>query len=61
MTNGDKIRSFTDRQIAAMLSHMRCGAEQNGCNDCLKHMGDCVECWLEFVEAEAGEGDQDEP
>lgn len=52
MTNGDKIRKFSDKQIAEMLSHSHCSASEHGCTDCLRHMGDCTECWLEWVKQE---------
>ena len=55
MTNADCIRAYTDEQIAEMLSHFPCPASDHGCHDCLKHMGDCKACWLDWLKQEVEE------
>ena len=52
MTNADRIRSMTDEELADMLSIFNCPASDHGCNDCLKHMGNCAYCWLDWLKQE---------
>lgn len=55
LTNADRIRSMTDEELAAWLSHhsMACVQGKRPCpEDCV---GGCEQCWLDWLKQEAGE------
>ena len=55
VTNADRIRSMTDEELAAWLSHhsMACVQGKRPCpEDCV---GGCEQCWLDWLKQEAGE------
>ena len=62
MTNADRIRNMSDEELADFLVRVNCayaedcmvGIEVCKCDDCADM--DCVDCFLEWIQAEVKEG-----
>ena len=50
VTNGDRIRSMTDEELAKILGD-KCICPPSG--ECAKMSGDCVACWLQWLQQPA--------
>lgn len=51
MTNVDRIRAMTDRELAVLLQNSCCRPDLT---DCPEKIDDCEECWLDWLKQEAG-------
>jgi hypothetical protein len=53
-TNADRIRAMTDEELADELSYLGCH-KQSSREICLKHTGDCIQCWIDWMKQEVQE------
>lgn len=54
MTNGDRIRQFTDEQLAEIISEDSCPEK---IDTEASENEDCKTCWLNFLRREVNEND----
>lgn len=55
ITNADRIRSMTDKELAEMMAHGNCGYCKIH-DYCFSQKGvDCDEAWLNWLKQESGE------
>ena len=52
-TNADRIRAMSDEELASILGD-KCICPDTG--NCTRHYGDCIACWLEWLQQPAEEG-----
>ena len=54
MTNGDRLRRMTDKQLAAFIGNHCCPPGEEDSRDCDGKDATCRKHWLEWMEKEAG-------
>lgn len=53
-THADRFRAMTDEEMAEYFSNLSCH-EAASREFCIKHEGDCTECWLDWLKQEVQE------